>query len=71
MSIERSITVLSILAVTAMGLCVAMLGEGYTVFVLALLALAVMVGVGLNILVGLAGQVSIGHIGFYAIGAYA
>ena len=28
------------------------------------------VGVGLNILVGLTGQVSIGHVGFYAIGAY-
>ena len=32
---------------------------------------ATIVGVGLNILVGLAGQISIGHIGFYAIGAYA
>ena len=28
------------------------------------------VGVGLNVLVGLTGQVSIGHVGFYAIGAY-
>ena len=47
------------------------MGEGYTPFVLALVALATIVGVGLNVLVGLAGQVSIGHIGFYAIGAYA
>ena len=29
------------------------------------------VGVGLNVLLGLAGQVSLGHVGFYAIGAYA
>ena len=49
----------------------AIFGEGYTPFVLALVAIATIVGVGLNILVGLAGQVSIGHIGFYAIGAYA
>src|SRR5258708_9847230 len=30
-----------------------------------------MVGVGLNILLGLTGQVSLGHVGFFAIGAYA
>ena len=39
-------------------------------FVLALVALTAVVGVGLNILVGLTGQVSLGHVGFYAIGAY-
>src|SRR5206468_3066050 len=50
---------------------VAVLGDGYTPFVLALVALTTVVGVGLNILVGLSGQFSIGHIGFYAIGAYA
>ena len=39
-------------------------------FILALVALTAMVGVGLNILVGLTGQISLGHVGFYAIGAY-
>ena len=34
------------------------------------MCLAVIVGVGLNILLGLAGQISFGHVGFYAIGAY-
>ena len=29
-----------------------------------------LVGVGLNVLFGLTGQVSFGHVGFYAIGAY-
>ena len=48
----------------------AVLGDGYTPFVLALVALTTVVGVGLNILVGLSGQFSIGHVGFYAIGAY-
>ena len=44
--------------------------ESYTLFVIALVALTVIVGVGLNILLGLAGQVSLGQVGFYAIGAY-
>ncbi|MGW8269827.1 MAG: branched-chain amino acid ABC transporter permease, partial [Burkholderiales bacterium] len=42
----------------------------YYVFVMATLALTAMVGIGLNILLGLSGQVSFGHVGFYAIGAY-
>ncbi|MBX9589206.1 MAG: ATP-binding cassette domain-containing protein [Hyphomonadaceae bacterium] len=70
MNLERTITVSTIVAVTVAGLFVAITGEGYTPFVLALVALAAIVGVGLNILVGLTGQISIGHIGFYAIGAY-
>jgi branched-chain amino acid transport system ATP-binding protein len=44
--------------------------EGYAPFVLAMVALTAIVGVGLNILVGLTGQISLGHVGFYAIGAY-
>lgn len=45
--------------------------EGYFNFILATLALNILVGVGLNILLGLSGQVSFGHVGFFAIGAYA
>ncbi|WP_024511886.1 branched-chain amino acid ABC transporter ATP-binding protein/permease [Bradyrhizobium sp. ARR65] len=44
--------------------------ESYTLFVIALIGLNVVVMVGLNILFGLTGQVSLGHVGFYAIGAY-
>jgi ABC-type branched-subunit amino acid transport system ATPase component/ABC-type branched-subunit amino acid transport system permease subunit len=44
--------------------------NSYYVFVMATLALTAIVGIGLNILLGLAGQVSFGHVGFYAIGAY-
>ena len=62
---------LSILALTAVGAAVALRSEGYTHFVLALVALTTVVGVGLNVLLGLAGQISFGHVGFYAIGAYA
>ena len=45
--------------------------NSYYVFIMATLALTAIVGIGLNILLGLAGQVSFGHVGFYAIGAYA
>ena len=54
---------------SAAGLYAAKAG-GYTPFVLAMVALTAIVGVGLNILVGLIGQISLGHVGFYAIGAY-
>ncbi len=37
---------------------------------MATMALTAIVGIGLNVLIGLAGQVSFGHVGFYAIGAY-
>ncbi len=43
----------------------------YYLFILGMVAITTLVGVGLNILVGLSGQVSIGHAGFFAIGAYA
>jgi branched-chain amino acid transport system ATP-binding protein len=45
--------------------------NSYYVFIMAMLALTAIVGVGLNVLLGLTGQVSFGHVGFYAIGAYA
>jgi ABC-type branched-subunit amino acid transport system ATPase component/ABC-type branched-subunit amino acid transport system permease subunit len=45
--------------------------NSYYVFIFATVALTAIVGVGLNVLVGLTGQVSFGHVGFYAIGAYA
>jgi len=44
--------------------------NSYYVFIMATLALTAIVGVGLNVLLGLAGQVSFGHVGFYALGAY-
>lgn len=57
--------------VVAIALGLAMNVNGYYVFVLANVALLAMVGIGLNVLLGLSGQVSFGHVGFYAIGAYA
>jgi len=45
--------------------------NSYYVFVMATLALTAVAGIGLNVLLGLTGQVSFGHVGFYALGAYA
>ena len=42
----------------------------YYVFIMATLGITAIVGVGLNVLLGLTGQVSFGHVGFYALGAY-
>ncbi len=42
----------------------------YYVRVLILCCFAIMLAVSLNIIIGYAGQFSIGHAGFYAVGAY-
>ncbi len=60
----------SVLALLVFGGVVALNVNGYWVFVLANVALLAIVGIGLNVLIGLTGQVSFGHVGFYAIGAY-
>ena len=60
----------AVLALLAAGLVAAATVNGYYVFVLANVALLAIVGIGLNVLQGLTGQVSFGHVGFYAIGAY-
>nr|WP_157020331.1 ATP-binding cassette domain-containing protein [Mesorhizobium xinjiangense] len=60
----------AIAALAAAGIAFAWTADGYLTFVVALVALTTIVGVGLNILVGLTGQISLGHVGFYAIGAY-
>jgi branched-chain amino acid transport system ATP-binding protein len=66
----RALMPLAILALVVVGCAIAFVSEGYTHFILALVALTTIVGVGLNVLLGLAGQISLGHVGFYAIGAY-
>ncbi|NJM87656.1 MAG: ATP-binding cassette domain-containing protein [Hydrococcus sp. RU_2_2] len=43
----------------------------YYLYAIGTIAITTLVGVGLNVLTGLSGQVSIGHAGFFAIGAYA
>jgi branched-chain amino acid transport system ATP-binding protein len=57
------------LAIAAIGTLI-MRADGYQLFVISLVGLTAIVGIGLNILVGLTGQISLGHVAFYAIGAY-
>ncbi len=66
---------LSLTVVLCIGLILALsvtalVSNGYTHFVITLVAIATIVGVGLNILYGLTGLISFGHIAFYAIGSY-
>ncbi|AYV47657.1 ABC transporter [Caulobacter flavus] len=62
---------LAVLGAIAAALAMAATLDSYYAFVLGQIALLTIVGVGLNILVGLGGQMSFGHAGVYAIGAYA
>jgi ABC-type branched-subunit amino acid transport system ATPase component/ABC-type branched-subunit amino acid transport system permease subunit len=59
-----------LLAVLVGAMILALNVNGYYVFVLANVALLALVGVGMNALIGLGRQISFGHVGFYAIGAY-
>lgn len=45
-------------------------GLNYYVFLATLVAINTIVAVGLNLLVGYLGQISLGHAGFFAVGAY-
>lgn len=56
--------------VVAVSLLLPFVLGAYSLLVFSLFALAVTTAVGLNILLGLSGQISFGHIAFYAIGAY-
>jgi ABC-type branched-subunit amino acid transport system ATPase component/ABC-type branched-subunit amino acid transport system permease subunit len=59
-----------LIVLAAAALAYAAVANQYYLFLLIVGALTVIVGVGLNVLIGLTGQVSFGHVGFYAMGAY-
>ncbi len=46
------------------------LAPGYLIFTMTQVAIYAVIAIGLNLLVGYAGQISLGHAGFVAIGAY-
>jgi ABC-type branched-subunit amino acid transport system ATPase component/ABC-type branched-subunit amino acid transport system permease subunit len=54
----------------AIAACICRFAPGYYAFLLGLMAVTVLVGIGLNILYGLLGEVSLGQAGFLALGAY-
>ncbi|BAS26180.1 branched-chain amino acid ABC transporter permease [Limnochorda pilosa] len=45
--------------------------SGYSLYIVTHLMIQALAAVGLNLLIGYTGQISLGHAGFYAIGAYA
>ncbi|MBV8850331.1 MAG: branched-chain amino acid ABC transporter permease, partial [Methylobacteriaceae bacterium] len=59
---------LAVLLVAAAAIC--RFAPGYYAFLLGLMAATALVGIGLNILYGLVGEVSLGQAGFVALGAY-
>ncbi|MBD8875818.1 ATP-binding cassette domain-containing protein [Roseibium polysiphoniae] len=69
--ISRTGLDLFILALTIGGLVLTLASGGYIQFVMGLVALTTVLCVGLNVLYGLTGLVSLGQVGFFAIGAYA
>src|SRR6516162_5806674 len=67
MNLGRALTVAALL----LGVCIFILrANGYELYIVALVGLTTIVGVGLNVLLGMTGQISLGHAAFYAIGAY-
>ena len=69
---NRSAAWLGLIAVgTAVALAYAAFADSYGIFLLATVALTALAAIGLNVLLGLAGQISLGQVGFMAIGAYA
>jgi ABC-type branched-subunit amino acid transport system ATPase component/ABC-type branched-subunit amino acid transport system permease subunit len=59
----------AVLALALLGAAIAR-ADGYQIFIIAMVGLTAIVGIGLNVLLGLTGQISFGHVAFYAIGAY-
>jgi branched-chain amino acid transport system ATP-binding protein len=68
---SRLFAPLAFVAALAAALAYVAVADSYGVFLVATTALTAIACVGLNVLLGLAGQVSLGHVGFVAIGAYA
>ncbi|WP_413702021.1 ABC transporter permease subunit [Psychromonas sp. KJ10-10] len=68
MANNKSLAILSMLTLINFTLCFIL--DSYSLLVFTLCVLTALVGIGLNILMGMSGQISFGHIAFYAIGAY-
>ncbi|WP_431015273.1 ATP-binding cassette domain-containing protein [Bradyrhizobium pachyrhizi] len=64
------VSVLAAVAALAAAILYAAAADSYGVFLVATISLTAIACIGLNVLLGLAGQISLGHIGFMAIGAY-
>lgn len=61
----------ALLALAAVLAALPYLAPGYFLYTASLIAAHVVIAIGLNLLVGYTGQISLGHAGFVALGAYA
>jgi branched-chain amino acid transport system permease protein len=52
-------------------LCLPLFIKGYSIYIMDLIGIYALIGLGLNLLTGVCGQISIGHSAFFAIGAFA
>jgi branched-chain amino acid transport system ATP-binding protein len=66
----RALLVAMAVALAACAVAVCLLAPGYYGYLLGTLATTALAGIGLNILLGLSGEVSLGQGGFLALGAY-
>ena len=66
----KAIAMVLAAALAASAIAICLLARGYYAYLLGTLATTALVGVGLNVLFGLAGEVSLGQVGFLALGAY-
>ena len=68
--VMKAITIAGSAILIAAAAAVCLFAPGYYGYLLGMLATTALVGVGLNVLLGLAGEVSLGQVGFLALGAY-
>ncbi len=66
---SKSVLVATLLLMACLAILPFVAGD-YSLYVVNLMAINAIVAIGLNILVGYTGQISLGHAGFFAIGAY-
>lgn len=70
--LNKSIALDSVILLAVLGGLIGVsITGGYTQFIIGLVAISTVLCVGLNVLYGLTGLVSLGQVGFFAIGAYA
>jgi ABC-type branched-subunit amino acid transport system ATPase component/ABC-type branched-subunit amino acid transport system permease subunit len=66
----KAVSALTLVVLAAAATAICLLAPGYYAYLLGTLATTALAAAGLNILLGLAGEVSLGQAGFLALGAY-
>jgi branched-chain amino acid transport system permease protein len=71
MKILDSKTLRWLLPLMLVVLCLPLFIRGYSIYIINLIGIYALIGLGLNLLTGVCGQISIGHSAFFAMGAFA